>query len=78
VGLGPLLQRMPAGLFQMVGERGWQLPHGERSRVSLALLQYGALLILDESFASLDPEDLDLATGCVFNRAQTLAVIAHP
>ena len=32
LGLGPLLSRMPAGLEQMVGETGWQLSHGERSR----------------------------------------------
>jgi ATP-binding cassette subfamily B protein len=80
LGLGPLLERMPAGLFQMVGERGWQLSHGERSRmyIARALLQHGALLILDESFASLDPENLARAVQCVFNRAQTLVVIAHP
>src|SRR5262249_60533434 len=36
LGLGPLLDRMPAGLLQMVGESGWQLSHGERSRLFLA------------------------------------------
>ena len=41
LGLGPLLERMPAGLQQMVGETGWQLSHGERSRlfIARALLQ---------------------------------------
>jgi len=41
LGLGDLLQRMPAGLLQMVGETGWQLSHGERSRlyIARALLQ---------------------------------------
>ena len=36
-----LLERMPAGLLQMVGESGWQLSHGERSRlfIARALLQ---------------------------------------
>src|SRR5215472_8590776 len=80
LGLGDLLDRMPAGLFQMVGETGWQLSHGERSRVYVAraLLQGADLLIFDESFAALDPENLAKALVCVLNRAPSLMVIAHP
>ena len=80
LGLGPLLQRMPAGLMQMVGETGWQLSHGERSRVFMAraLLQGGDLIVLDESFAALDPENLRQALECVVKRARTLLVVAHP
>ena len=79
LGLGDLIDRMPAGLLQIVGETGWQLSHGERSRLFLAraLLQGADLVILDESFASLDPESLGLALPCVLNRAPTLLVIAH-
>lgn len=60
LGLGELLQRMPAGLHQRIGETGWQLSHGERSRLFLAraLLQGAPLTVLDESFAALDPETL--------------------
>jgi len=78
--LGPLLDRMPAGLLQMVGETGWQLSHGERSRlyIARALLQGAALIILDESFAALDPETLHGVQQCVLERAPTLLVIAHP
>src|SRR5262249_4887784 len=36
LGLGPLLGRMPAGLFETVGETGWQLSHGEKSRLFIA------------------------------------------
>jgi ATP-binding cassette subfamily B protein len=36
LGLGPLIERMPAGLEQVVGETGWQLSHGERTRIFLA------------------------------------------
>jgi ATP-binding cassette subfamily B protein len=56
LGLGPLLQRMPAGLLQTVGETGWQLSHGERSRLfaARAILAGSALVILDESMAALD------------------------
>jgi ATP-binding cassette, subfamily B, bacterial len=80
LGLSDLLSRMPAGFDQLLGETGWKLSHGERSRlyIARALLQDGELLILDESFAALDPENLRLALECVLNRAQTLLVIAHP
>ncbi|MEW6731463.1 MAG: ATP-binding cassette domain-containing protein [Acidobacteriota bacterium] len=80
LGLGDLLSRMPAGLLQMVGETGWQLSHGERSRlyIARALLQNADLIILDESFAALDPETLRLSLHCVLKRASTLLVIAHP
>jgi ATP-binding cassette subfamily B protein len=80
LGLGPLLERMPGGMFQMVGETGWQLSQGERSRVFLAraLLQRSEMVILDESFAALDPENLRQAMECTLRRAKTLMVVAHP
>jgi len=80
LGLGDLLARMPSGMQQMVGDSGWQLSHGERSRlyIARALLQRSDLIILDESFAALDPENLARALTCVLNRAPALAVIAHP
>jgi ATP-binding cassette, subfamily B, bacterial len=80
LGLGELLDRMPAGIRQMVGEGGWQLSHGEKSRIYIAraLLQDAELVILDESFAALDPENLHLAMQCTLRRAETLMVIAHP
>jgi ATP-binding cassette subfamily B protein len=79
LGLGDLLDRMPAGMLQMVGETGWQLSHGERSRlyIARALLQDAELVVLDESFAALDPENLKRAVECVVKRARTLLVIAH-
>jgi ATP-binding cassette subfamily B protein len=78
--LGGLLARMPSGLEQMVGESGWQLSHGERSRIFIAraLLQRLDLRVLDESFAALDPETLERVLDCVVARAETLLVIAHP
>ena len=80
LGLGELLAKMPAGLAQVVGDNGWQLSHGERSRVFIArtLLQRADLVILDESFAALDPETLFRALRCVVRRANALMVIAHP
>jgi ATP-binding cassette subfamily B protein len=80
LGLGPLLERMPAGLNQMVGETGWQLSHGEKSRlyIARALLQGAEILILDESFAALDPETLGRTLAFVAQSAPTVLVIAHP
>jgi ATP-binding cassette subfamily B protein len=81
LGLGPLLDKMPQGPSQPIGDGGWVLSHGERSRVFLAraLLQERVeLMILDESFAALDPETLLLAGRGLLNSAPTLLVIAHP
>ena len=67
---------VPSGLQQTVGETGWQLSHGERSRlyIARALLQGADLVILDESFAALDPETLGRAVECVLRRARTVLV----
>lgn len=80
LGLGPLLSRMPAGMFQMVGESGWQLSHGEQSRlfIARALLQRADVVILDESLAALDPENMATTLRCMRERAPSLIVIAHP
>lgn len=80
LGLGPLVTRMPGGLFEPVGETGWQLSHGERSRVYVAraLLQRADVTILDESFGALDPETLAEVMPNVLRRAGTLIVLAHP
>lgn len=80
LGLGELLRKMPLGIHQRVGEQGWRLSHGERSRlfVARAVLQKADVLILDESLAALDPENLKLALSCILKRASTVVVIAHP
>jgi ATP-binding cassette subfamily B protein len=79
LGLGALIDRMPAGLMQMVGETGWQLSNGEKSRIYLAraLLQRADLIVLDETFAALDPETAQVAMDCVVRRAPSLVCIAH-
>lgn len=80
LGLGPLLARMPAGLHQPVGDTGWRLSHGERSRVFVAraLLQGADVVIFDESFAALDPETLRDCLEAVRRRQSATLVIAHP
>jgi ATP-binding cassette subfamily B protein len=79
LGLGEVLARMPGGLDQMVGESGWQLSHGEKSRIYLAraLLQRADLVILDESLAALDPQSFEIALQCALRRAPALVVVAH-
>jgi ATP-binding cassette subfamily B protein len=55
------------------------LSNGEKSRVYLAraLLQRSDLVILDESFAALDPETAHLTIDCVLKRAPALVCVAH-
>lgn len=80
LGLGPLIARMPGGLSQLVGERGWQLSQGEQARVFLgrALLMEPELLILDEGLGALDPETLAQCLKAALRRRCALILIAHP
>jgi ABC-type multidrug transport system fused ATPase/permease subunit len=75
-----LLDRMPAGMQQIIGETGWQLSQGEKSRlyIARAILQGGEVLLLDESFAALDPPTLQRTLTFVLEKAPTVLVIAHP
>ncbi len=79
LGLSDLLERMPLGLMQSIGEGGWHLSHGEKCRVYLArtLLQNCPVTVLDESFSALDPETLEQAMRCVTSRVNALIVIEH-
>ncbi len=79
LGLGELLDRMPAGLVQTVGEAGWQLSHGERSRlfIARALLQGAELVVIDEGFGALDPENLFRTLRAVVERCPTVLAIGH-
>jgi ABC-type multidrug transport system fused ATPase/permease subunit len=80
LGLDDLIAKMPSGLDEMIGETGWQLSHGEKSRLYIArtLLQGGELVILDESFASLDPETMVACVRCVLKHAPSVLVVSHP
>lgn len=80
LGLGPLIERMPLGLMQEVGEGGWKLSHGERSRICVAraLLQKPDLAILDESFGALDVATTRRCMEALLRRDSALLVIAHP
>ena len=79
LGLGDLLDRMPSGLLQMIGDAGWQMSHGEKSRlyVARALLQDAELVALDESFAALDPANFQRCVDAVTRRARAVVLVAH-
>ena len=75
------IERLPAGLESMVGERGVKLSVGEKQRVSIAraLLKDPPILILDEATASVDTATERLIQEALerlmFHR--TSIVIAH-
>ena len=80
LGLTHLLNKMPSELMQVVGEMGWTLSHGEKSRVFVAraILQEPDLIILDESLASLDPENTHRVLACVEKYCKAVIIVAHP
>ena len=79
LGLGPLLQRMPAGLGQTIGETGWRLSQGERARlcVARALLADHDVLILDEPLGALDPQTARQVLDVARRRSRALILITQ-
>jgi ATP-binding cassette subfamily B protein len=80
LGLTPLLEKMPAGILQSVGEMGWQLSQGERSRVFLAraLLQNPDFLLLDESLSALDSATSLQILSNLKNESSATLLCMHP
>ena len=50
----------------------------QRSKLAMALVHDPDLVLLDESFAALDPDNLRQALLCAREKAESLVVIAHP
>jgi ATP-binding cassette subfamily B protein len=79
--LGPLLDKLPAGLDTVVGAGGHQLSQGEAQRVTIAraLIKNAPILIMDEPTSALDAETESLVMAAVQEvmRGRTTLVIAH-
>ncbi len=75
------IDRLPAGLDTMVGERGVKLSGGQRQRVAIAraILADCPILVLDEATSALDSESEALVQGALENlmRGRTSIVVAH-
>lgn len=75
------IDRLPAGLDTMVGERGVKLSGGQRQRVAIAraILADCPILVLDEATSALDSESEALVQGALENlmAGRTAIVVAH-
>ena len=75
------IDRLPAGLDTLVGERGVKLSGGQRQRVAIAraILADAPVLVLDEATSALDSESEALVQDALENLMQgrTSIVVAH-
>ena len=75
------IDRLPAGLDTLVGERGVKLSGGQRQRVAIArgVLADAPVLVLDEATSALDSESEALVQDALENLMQgrTSIVVAH-
>jgi ATP-binding cassette subfamily B protein len=79
LGLDSLLERMPAGMMQMVGDGGWTLSQGEKVRLFIArgLLQRARLLVADEILSPLDAQTALKTLAALERYPGRLMLIAH-
>ena len=79
--LGSLIDRLPHGLDEIVGQGGHALSEGEAQRVTIAraLLKDAPVLIMDEPTSALDTETESLVLDAIgeLMRGRTTLVIAH-
>ena len=75
------IERMPAGLNSVIGDRGQKLSGGERQRLSIAraILKDAPILLLDEATSALDSENERLVQAALDRLlvGRTAIVVAH-
>ncbi|MGB9781221.1 MAG: ABC transporter ATP-binding protein [Caldanaerobacter sp.] len=78
-GLGPLLEKLPEGIYSDVGEGGKLLSGGERQRIAIArsVITNASILALDEATAALDNETAYLIEKTILDMDITAIVVTH-
>ncbi|HIE01049.1 MAG TPA: lipid A export permease/ATP-binding protein MsbA [Thiotrichaceae bacterium] len=75
------IQKMPAGLETLIGERGVKLSGGQRQRLAIAraLLKDAPILILDEATSALDTQSEHQVQASLnqLKQGRTTIIIAH-
>ena len=81
LGLESLLNRFPAGLMTVVGERGRKLSSGERQVVGLmrALIGSPSVLLIDEGLSTVDGETASgiFSTLSGYSKQHAVLVVSH-
>ncbi|MEE4144267.1 MAG: ABC transporter ATP-binding protein [Halieaceae bacterium] len=77
-GAWDFVNRLPAGLDTIVGERGGKLSGGQRQRIVIAraLINKPRLLILDEATSALDPESEEVVRQTMEDLKGRLTILA--
>lgn len=73
------IERLPQGYDTIIGQNGKTLSGGERQRLSIthAFLKDAPIILLDESTASIDPENETQETTGKLIENKTVLIIAH-